>query len=177
LSAALPGATYDTSVCKIVRADPAVILLTEPQPGHKYARVCRSTYGQGNRRVRSAGGRAMDRENELRSPKSSLPTGGGASGSSSNSGNPDDIKAPPRDDLARPEPRRGRKLRTVVGAAAVLGGGWVIGLNSQFDIAQGRVWFDEGATKLSSAFASVQRGIVTDLSIGLDGMFRPLTRS
>jgi uncharacterized membrane-anchored protein YhcB (DUF1043 family) len=45
----------------------------------------------------------------------------------------------------------------------VLGGGWVIGLNSQFDMAQGRVWLDEGAIKVSSAFASVQRGIVDRL--------------
>ena len=99
----------------------------------------------------------MDLGNVVRSPMSSLPEG--ATGSSSNSASPDDFKAPPRDDFARQEPRRGRKLRTV-GAAAVLGGGWVIGLNSQFDMAQGRVWLDEGAIRVSSAFASVQRGIV-----------------
>jgi hypothetical protein len=48
----------------------------------------------------------------------------------------------------------------VVGAAAVLGGGWVMGLNSQFNMAQSRVWFDEGAIKVSSAVASVQRGVL-----------------
>ena len=100
----------------------------------------------------------MDQGNEVRSPKSSLPEG--ATRSSSNSASPDDFKAPPRDDFARQEPRRGRKLRTVVGAAAVLGGGWVVGLNSQFDMAETKVWFDEGAIRVSSAFASVQRGIV-----------------
>jgi hypothetical protein len=39
----------------------------------------------GNRRARSAGGRAMDGENEVRSPKSSLPTSEGASWLSSHS--------------------------------------------------------------------------------------------
>ena len=101
----------------------------------------------------------MDQGNDVRSPKSSLLTGEGASGSKSNSAS-DHIKAPPRDDFARQEPRRGRKLRTVVGAIAVLGLGWVIGLNSQFDIAQSKVWLDQGAINLSSAWTSLQRGFV-----------------
>jgi hypothetical protein len=35
-----------------------------------------------------------------------------------------------------------------------------MGLNSQFNMAQSRVWFDEGAIKVSSAVASVQRGVL-----------------
>jgi hypothetical protein len=101
----------------------------------------------------------MDQGNDVRSPKSSLLTGEGASGSKSNSAS-DDIKAPPRDDFARQEPRRGRKLRTVVGAIAVLGLGWMIGLNSQFDIAQSRVWLGQGAINLSSAVTSLKSGFV-----------------
>ena len=64
----------------------------------------------------------MDRENEVRSRQSSLPSGGGgASESSSNSERLQEIKASVRDDFAQePERRHGRKLRTVVSAAAVL---------------------------------------------------------
>jgi hypothetical protein len=107
----------------------------------------------------------MDRENEVQSAQFSLPSGGGgASGSSSNSERPEEIKAPVRDDFARqPERRHGRKLRTLVSAAAVLGVGWLMGLNSQFDVAQSKAWLDEGAIKLGSAFTSLQRGFVDRL--------------
>ena len=73
-----------------------------------------------------------------------------------------EIKAPPRDEVSRPpERRRGRKLRLLAGALAVLGLGWLAGQNAQsVDMAQTRAWIEQSVGAATSALASLQKGVI-----------------
>lgn len=73
-----------------------------------------------------------------------------------------DIKVAPRDGtLPRAERSRGRKLRLGAGAIAILGLGWVAGVNTQsLAIGETTSWLNETAAAFSAATTSIQRGVV-----------------
>jgi hypothetical protein len=70
-----------------------------------------------------------------------------------------EIKVPPRDTLVEPaEPRRGRRLRLMVVACAVLFLGWLVGLNPpSVDLATTTAWVHQSADVLNATFRSVEK--------------------
>ncbi len=82
-----------------------------------------------------------------------------------------EIKVPPRDTLVEPaEPRRGRKLRLMAVACAVLFLGWLVGLNTQsVDLPTTTAWMHQSASALSSAVWSAK----SELEARVEQLTRP----
>ena len=73
-----------------------------------------------------------------------------------------EIKLPPRDTVEQPaEPRRSRKLRLMAGVCAVLGVGWLVGLNTpSVDLATTTAWMHQSVgalNTLNTALWSVEK--------------------